>query len=181
VSREASAFYVVSRYKTSREIARRGSYWIGRPCRLSNIGIKASKGANGMADTLTDTDFQVLASFRKELRIFLQFSEAAAAGHGLAPQQYLALLAIRGSDKPDVSVGDLAEVLLLKPHSASELVSRLEKLDLVARLEAQDDARRRVITLTEKSKTLLNTLSGAHRTELRRIRPLLVRLLSDLG
>lgn len=134
-----------------------------------------------MADKITDSEFQALASFRRELRIFLQFSETAAGAHGLAPQQYLALLAIRGAQNPDVSVGDLADVLLLKPHSASELVSRLEKLDLVERHEAQGDARRRVITLTERSKTLLNTLSGAHRTELRRIRPLLIRLLDELG
>lgn len=134
-----------------------------------------------MEEPIGDADFRTLASFRRELRVFLQFSEQAAVTHGLAPQQYLALLAIRGSEIQPVTVGDVAAALLLKPHSASELVSRLEKLGMVQRRETEDDGRRRVIELTAKARTLLDTLSGAHRTELRRLRPLLVRLLESLG
>jgi DNA-binding MarR family transcriptional regulator len=132
-------------------------------------------------DPIGDDDFRTLARFRKDLRDFLQFSEAAALSHGLTPQQYQALLAIRGSERQRMQIGDLAEALLIRPHSASELVSRLEKLGMVERREVEEDGRGRSVLLMAAALTLLNTLSAAHRTELRRLRPLLVGLLERLG
>src|SRR3546814_5115611 len=50
---------------------------------------------------------------------------------GLSAQQHQALLAIRGAEDAKATVGYIAERLILKPHSASELVHRLEKLSLI--------------------------------------------------
>ncbi|MAS44453.1 MAG: MarR family transcriptional regulator [Rhodobacteraceae bacterium] len=133
-----------------------------------------------MTDPISDADFRTLAAFRRQLRGFLRFSETAAAGQGLTPQQHQALLAIRGSKARALSVGELADALLLRPHSASELASRLETLGLVRRLDDAEDGRRRVIAATERAETLLTALSETHREELRRLRPLLIGLLEDL-
>ena len=75
---------------------------------------------------LTDEDFQALAAFRAALRQFVRFSEEAAREAGLTPQQHQALVAIRGhvGDEPP-TVGELAEALQVKHHSAVGLVDRI--------------------------------------------------------
>ena len=75
-----------------------------------------------MTDTdLSDADYGTLAGFRRALREFARFSEQAAEGVGLAPQQHQALLAIRAEG--GLTVGELAERLLLRPHSATGLAA----------------------------------------------------------
>ena len=126
---------------------------------------------------LDDGDYAALADFRAALRGFLAFSEARAGEVGLAPQQHQALLAIRGAPAGQATIGYLAERLILKPHSASELVSRLEALDLIERRTAEGDRRRTLLMLTGRAKVLLAELSATHREEIRRLKPLLLDLL----
>jgi DNA-binding MarR family transcriptional regulator len=133
-----------------------------------------------MADPLTDTDFAALASFRHALRRFLHFSADAAEGAGLTSQQHQALLAIRGSAGREMLVGALAERLMLRPHSTTELVNRMEKLGLVCRAAGANDRRQVTVRLTAKGDQMLNGLSEAHREELLRLRPLLGELMSKL-
>jgi hypothetical protein len=45
---------------------------------------------------LTDDQYRMLAEFRRQLRVFLDFSARAAMAHGLQSQQHQLLLAIRG-------------------------------------------------------------------------------------
>jgi DNA-binding MarR family transcriptional regulator len=124
---------------------------------------------------LTETDYQALAGFRRTLRGFAHFSEAAAEGVGLTPQQHQALLAIKAEN--GLTVGELADRLLLKPHSATGLVDRLVKSGLLVRQTAQQDRRRTELAITAKSDGLLKALSDSHRAELRRLKPLLIELL----
>jgi len=133
-----------------------------------------------MSDPLTDADFAALFGFRYALRRFLAFSADAAKGAGLTPQQHQALLAIRAGEGRELLVGALAERLLLRPHSATELVDRMVKLDLVTRVMSQGDRRQVTVRLTRKGEQLLTGLSEAHRAELRRLRPLLGELMSKL-
>lgn len=133
-----------------------------------------------MADPLTDADFATLADFRHALRRFLQFSTEAAAGAGLTSQQHQALLAIRASERQEMLVGALAERLMLRPHSATELLNRVEKLGLVSRAAGETDRRQVAVRLTPKGEQLLNGLTEAHRAELRRLKPLLGELMSKL-
>lgn len=129
---------------------------------------------------IRDQDYSTLAGFRHELRCFLRFSEQAAASVGLMPQQHQALLSIRGSGGQALTMSGLADHLLLKHHSASELVSRLVALGLVQRAADPSDRRIVMVTLTAKAEEVLAALSAAHRAELRRIRPLLTGLLGRL-
>ncbi|WP_206663936.1 MarR family winged helix-turn-helix transcriptional regulator [Sphingomonas oligophenolica] len=126
---------------------------------------------------MTDTDYAALADFRYALREFQAFSESRVAEFGLTPQQHQALLAIRGATTDAVTIGYVAGRLILKPHSASGLIARLETLDLVARQPSTTDGRRTVLELTARAQTLLEQLSAIHREEVVRLRPLLKTLL----
>ncbi len=134
-----------------------------------------------MQEPLTDEDYRTLAGFRYALRAFLAFSEGKALGAGLTAKQHQAMLAIRASTGGSMLVGELAQRLWIKPHSASEQIGRLIKLGLVQRDGAPGDDRRRVpVRLTAQGEHLLYTLSQVHRDELRRIKPLLVELITKL-
>lgn len=129
---------------------------------------------------LTDADYAALASFRHAIREFLGFSEARAADVGLTPQQHQALLAIRGSEADQPTIGYVAERLVLKPHSVTGLIDRLESMELVRRHVAEDDRRRALLQLTPRAHNVLAALSMAHREEIRRIRSLLSDILHHL-
>jgi DNA-binding MarR family transcriptional regulator len=123
-------------------------------------------------------DYQALAQFRFQLRKFLSFSEAAAHQAGLTPQQHQALLAIKGfSGAKPVSVGDLAEFLLVRHHTAVELVDRITRLGLLRRIADHSDSRRMFLKLTKKGEQKLRALSKMHFEELQSISPELARIL----
>lgn len=123
-------------------------------------------------------DYRALAQFRFQLRKFLSFSEAAAHQAGLTPQQHQALLAIKGfSGAEPISVGDLAEFLLVRHHTAVELVDRITRLGLLRRIADHGDSRRMFLKLTKKGEQKLRTLSKIHFEELRSASPGLARIL----
>jgi DNA-binding MarR family transcriptional regulator len=128
---------------------------------------------------LSKADYQRLAEFRHHLRSFVAFSEKAAGEHGLTAQQHQALLAIKGAPEPDVSMGDLAERLGIKHHSAVGLVDRLVGHGFVERRPGLLDKRQVLLELTEKAEDILAELSYVHRRELRRIAPLLKQLIDE--
>ncbi len=130
---------------------------------------------------VSKTDYETLAAFRYALRQFLHFSEEAAGRVGLTPQQHQALLAIKGYPERDyVTIGELAERLQIRHHSAVGLVDRLEAQNLVARREAEADRRQVYVTVTPHGLALLEQLSAAHRTELQRIGPQISQLLAQM-
>jgi DNA-binding MarR family transcriptional regulator len=134
---------------------------------------------SGGGVAIEDAHYEALAAFRRALREFVAFSEAAAQTAGLTPQQHQAILAIRARRMP-TSIGDLADDLAIRPNSAHDLVGRLVKSDLVDRAVAADDHRRIDLRLTAKAEAILASLSVAHLDELRRRKPLLTALLGRL-
>ena len=126
-------------------------------------------------------DYEALAAFRRAMRRFLAFSEAAARAGGLTAQQHQAILAIKGHGAAGaMTIGDLAEHLVIRPHSAVELVDRLAQAGLVERVETTADRRRVGLVLTPKAEQALAALSAIHLDELRRSRALLANLLARL-
>ena len=126
------------------------------------------------------TSYEALADFRYALRRFFAFSEQAAGDAGLTPQQYQALLAIKGArERSDLSIGEIAERLMIRHHSAVELVDRLEKGGLVVRLKDKDDARRVAVRLSPKAERLMDGLAATHLRELEGIRSVLEQLLGQ--
>ncbi len=131
---------------------------------------------------VSKADYETLTAFRYALRQFLRFSEEAAGIVGLTPQQHQALLAIKGYPGRDyVTIGELAERLRIRHHSAVGLVDRLEAQNLVARQEAEADRRQVYVTVTPHGSNLLEQLAAAHRAELQRIGPQISQLLTQLG
>lgn len=127
----------------------------------------------------TDDDFARLLAFRDGLRRFLHWSEEQAKAVGLTGAQHQLLLAIRGHGSLP-SVTDVAAHLMLRHHSAVELVDRAAGAGLVARRADRDDQRVVRLALTAEGERKLRALSAAHIEELSRLRPRLEALWSEL-
>ena len=131
--------------------------------------------------TLSPADYSALGEFRYRIRGFLQFSESAARGEGLEPQQHQLLLAVRALDHTDgPTVGALADHLLIRHHSAVGLIDRMAQRGLVARAPGTQDRRQVIVRLTAQGETKLRRLSVIHREELRHSGPALVAALSSI-
>jgi len=131
---------------------------------------------------LGKAQYEALSAFRYALRRFIHFSEEAAEGARITPQQHQALLAIKGFPGRDrVTVGELAERLCLRHHSTVGLVDRLVKEKLVARTRSAEDRRQVLIELTARGEKTLATLSALHREQLKRIGPEITQLLARLN
>ena len=125
-----------------------------------------------ISSSVTQAEYEALATFRYALRQFLRFSEQAAVAAGLTPQQHQALLAIKGFPGRDrVTVGELAERLQLRHHSAVGLVNRLVAERLVTRRRDAIDRRQVHLVLTARGESLLEEVSAAHKEQLRRLGP----------
>src|ERR1700739_474667 len=127
---------------------------------------------------LTLSDYQALAEFRFQIRIFLHFSERAVQAAGLERGQYQLMLAIKGMPagiRPRIR--ELANRMQIQHHSAVELVNRLEAGGFVHRARAQDDRREVLLALTPKGEKVLGELALHHHDELRTAGPDLVTAL----
>lgn len=120
---------------------------------------------------VTDAEYRALAQFRRALRSFVHFSEQAARAAGLTPAQHQLLLAVRGTDGDEPpTIGEIADSLKLRHHSAVELVDRAESAGLLKRVPDPSDHRRQRLVLTKRGAERLDALSTLHRAELRRFR-----------
>src|SRR3954451_23245749 len=120
------------------------------------------------AQQLTEEDYDRLLSFRDGLRRFLHWSEQQALDAGMTSAPPQLLLAIRGHGSTP-SVSDIAAHLLLKHHSAVELVDRAARAGLVRRLQDASDQRVVRVELTAAGQRKLRTLARAHLEELSRM------------
>lgn len=129
---------------------------------------------------LKKSDYELLAEFRYRLRRFLGFSENAAIGCGVTPQQYQAMLSIQGYPGRDwVTVGELAERMQIEHHSAGGLVRRMEAAGLVQKSVSDEDHRVVRVSVTAKGLSILAKLIRAHQDELRVVGPDLIALLNE--
>ena len=134
-----------------------------------------------MARALTDKNLQDLLRLRTELRRFQRWSEAQARDVGLTHMQHQLLLAVRGhDDSRGPTIGDAADYLLLRHHSAVELIDRVEALGYVERRSDPDDARVVRLCLTRSGDKALSRLALLHVEELRRLKPVLASLIDGI-
>src|SRR5215467_13071850 len=128
---------------------------------------------------LTGDDFENLLAFRTGLRRFLHWSQTQARAVGLTPAQHQLLVAIKGHPGPQgPTIGDLAGYLLLRHHSAVELVDRAAAAGLVERRSDAEDRRVTRVGLTADGEARLNKLATAHLDELRNLAPVLDQLVA---
>jgi DNA-binding MarR family transcriptional regulator len=127
---------------------------------------------------LSDTDYRALAELRYQLRTFLAFSEGEARGVGLEPRQHQLLLALRAlPEEQPATIAALAERLVVKHHTAVELVDRLEERGLLVRKRAEGDRRQVRVRITTQGAVVLRRLTVSHRRELRKAGPALIAAL----
>ncbi|HVO23972.1 MAG TPA: MarR family transcriptional regulator [Candidatus Margulisiibacteriota bacterium] len=119
----------------------------------------------------TQSDIRNLARFRYALRRFLYFSEQVARRAGLTPQQHQLLLGVAAfTDKGSATIGEIAEFLQVRHHSAVGLIDRAVKAGLVRREVNPDDQREVFVTLTADGSRKLRMLTELHHKELSGLR-----------
>jgi DNA-binding MarR family transcriptional regulator len=134
---------------------------------------RARKGAGG---DVTLGEFRALADFRHLLRSYLNGTEEASQNAGLESLHYSTLLQLVGLpefQRPTVSY--VARRLLLRHHSAVELVNRMERRNLVRRVRAKNDRRLVEVHVTPTAKGHLKRLVRHRIEELRVVGPALAR------
>jgi DNA-binding MarR family transcriptional regulator len=122
------------------------------------------------ADPLVDEDYRRLLDLRTGLRRFMRWSEEQARVVGLTPAQHQLLVAVRGlGAEPGPTIGDVADALLLRHHSAVELVQRAEAAGLLTRTQDRDDGRVVRLGLSRRGRAALERLAALHLEELTRL------------
>lgn len=117
-----------------------------------------------------DDDYRRLLLLRTGLRRFLHWSEQQAEDVGLTAMQHQLLLAVRGHPDPrGPTIGDVASYLVIKHHSAGELVDRAQAAGLLQRAGDPVDLRIVRVKLTLLGSRRLSALTRPHLEELARL------------
>jgi DNA-binding MarR family transcriptional regulator len=122
--------------------------------------------------SLDQSDFEHLLELRTGLRRFLRWSEEQAKAAGLTAAKHQLLLAIKGHPDPaGPTIGEVADYLVLRHHSAVELVNRAVKEGLVQR--DPDPSSKSVVrvTVTAAGAAKLDALAEAHVEEIAHLAP----------
>lgn len=121
-------------------------------------------------DTLPDEAYARLLALRTGLRHFERWSEQQARAAGLTPAQHQLMLAVRGHGDPrGPTIGEVADYLLLRHHSAVGLIDRADAVGLIRRVRDDEDHRVVRLRLTENGAERLEALSALHLEELERL------------
>jgi DNA-binding MarR family transcriptional regulator len=116
---------------------------------------------------LTKSDFEARSEFRYRLTCFLRFGEQVASAEGLTLAQYQLLLHTKGmKGRSWALIGELAERMQLRHHSAVELVTRCEGAGLVERRRSDADRREVQVHLTPAGERVLRRAASAQTEEL---------------
>ena len=124
--------------------------------------------------------YQGLAGFRLALRRFMAAAEAISKAAGVTQQQYQALLAIKTWPAQAMTMGDLAEQLMLTHHAAVQLVNRMTKAGVAERAPSSTDRRSVLLRLTPAGESLIDRLASLHLGEILRQEPQITRSLRRL-
>jgi DNA-binding MarR family transcriptional regulator len=130
----------------------------------------------------TDRDYERLLELRTSLRRFLHWSETQAKAAGLTPAQHQLLLAVRGhGDSRGPTIGEIADHLVLRHHSAVGLIDRAVAAGLIVRSPDRERAGTVRLSLTDLGSERLEALAELHMEELARLAPTMRALWSTLG
>jgi DNA-binding MarR family transcriptional regulator len=146
--------------------------WVDRAEALMRLPHKMSYHDTVYPMELTQADFEHLLRLRTGLRRFLRWSEQQAQVAGLTSAQHQLLLAVRGHPgAASPTIGEIADYLVLRHHSASELVDRAVAAGLVARDPDPVNGTQVRVSLTKTGALKLNRLAETHLAELAHLAP----------
>jgi DNA-binding MarR family transcriptional regulator len=95
----------------------------------------------------------------------LRAGSLAEGGWNITRVQWMILRHIRKHS--DCTIGELAERLDVRPSTMSQMLDRLEKVDLVMRVPSPTDARVKQIRLTEKGHQVIRQVESVWLSRLR--------------
>ena len=122
--------------------------------------------------TLDEADFEHLLQLRTGLRRFLRWSEEQSKAAGLTPAKHQLLLAIRGHPDPaGPTIGEIADYLVLRHHSAVGLIDRTVRDGLVSRNPDENSRSVVRVALTPDGIAKLEALAETHLQELAHLAP----------
>lgn len=131
---------------------------------------------------LSQDEYCRLAELRHGQRRFLQWSAEQAERVGVTATQHQLLLGIRASQAPGgPTIGEMAEYLFLRHHSAVELVDRAERAGLVNRHRDSDQHALVRLTLTDRGGEVLRSLTAIHLRELAELAPTMSALWDEVA
>ena len=122
--------------------------------------------------TLDQADFEHLLQLRTGLRRFLRWSEEQSKAAGLTPAKHQLLLTIRGHPDPaGPTIGEIADYLVLRHHSAVGLIDRTVRDGLVTRNPDENSRSVVRVALTPDGIATLDALAETHLQELAHLAP----------
>jgi len=131
-----------------------------------------------MAQASTVLNFETSTELLYTMRRILRVTAIAIRASGLTRRQYDLLLILEKS-AASLSIGEAAQCLEIRHHSAVGLASRTERLGFLRR---QRKGRQVVLELTEKGLRALQTVSQQQHDNLRDVAPaLLIGVTRTLG
>src|SRR5471032_1946097 len=108
-----------------------------------------------MKRSITLAEYRALAEMRFLIRRYLNSTEKAARSVGLEPQQYMAMVQLRGLPAgQEPTIRALAERLQIRHHSTVELVDRMEKKGFFRRERSKTDRRRVLVHVTGRGERM---------------------------
>jgi len=123
---------------------------------------------------MAEPDYAALLRFRTALRKFNHWSEQQAAAVGLTHTQHQLLLAVKGHPDPrGPTTGETADYLLIRHHSAVDLIDRVEALGLLQRRRDDNDGRVVRLVLTAEGEERIRLLTSLHIRELQALETVL--------
>lgn len=121
---------------------------------------------------LSTHDYQRLAELRYGLRAFLHWSAEQSKRAGLTPAHHQLLLAVRASaQERGPTISGVAAVLMIRHHSAVELVDRAQEAGLISRERDPEQHSLVRLSLTDLGAAKLGSLSELHLRELAQLAP----------
>jgi DNA-binding MarR family transcriptional regulator len=130
---------------------------------------------------LSQSEFERLLALRTGVRRFLHWSDEQAVAAGLTPAQHQLLLSVGGHPDPaGPTIGDVADYLVLRHHSASELVDRAAAAGLVERRADVNRGSVVRVVMTPTGVEKLSQLTGTHLRELSQMAPIMRELWAEL-
>jgi DNA-binding MarR family transcriptional regulator len=142
------------------------------PDRAEGPSAAAGGGHGQRRRELSDEEYRRLAELRHGQRRFLHWSAEQAGLVGLTATQHQLLLGIRAwPPLVGPTIGDVAEFLFIRHHSAVELVDRAERAGLVVRERSDENAGEVWVTITPEGAERLRALTELHLRELAELAP----------
>ncbi len=117
--------------------------------------MSGSQHSTGRRPRVRKREFEEAAALRASLRRFLRESESSTRESGLTVEQYELLLLIKTANDSATTVGELHRALARRQSGVTQLVRRVENLGLVSRELSDQDARVRLLRLTEEGERRL--------------------------